>query len=169
MEHSSSFSLSPYIICTQQCPHKVFPNESVDHILVNLVEDANLMSKLKSVASSNMTQLQELAVPTVASLLPKPEWQSKKVVTLPHCQIPDDWLEKFWNWAQPYDLSHFATYFLFPLMDLTSPDYLKSLNPPFSWYMKIVISNLCCQLDHKPLINALGLTRVYLALLMAVS
>ena len=105
-------------VCTQQCPHKVFPNESVDDVLVNVVDDADLLSKLESVASSNMTQLQELTTPTVASLLPKcfpPEWQSKKVVTLPHHQIPDDWLEKFWNWVQPYDLSHFCNLFLVPI------------------------------------------------------
>ena len=105
-------------ICTQYCPHAVFPNERVDNVLVNLVEDADLMSKLESVASSNMTQLQKLTVPTVASLLPRcfpPEWQSKKVVTLPHRQIPDDWLERFWNWVQPYDLSHFCNLLLVPI------------------------------------------------------
>ena len=105
-------------VCTQHCPHSVFPNESADNVLINLVEDADLMSKLESVASSNMTQLQELTAPTVASLLPKcfpPEWQSKKVVTLPHHQIPDDWLEKFWNWVQRHDLSHFCNLFLVPI------------------------------------------------------
>ena len=105
-------------ICTQYCPRAVFPNESVDNLLVNLVEDADLMSKLESVASSSLTQLQELTVPTVASILPRcfpPEWQSKKVVTLPHRQIPDDWLERFWNWVRPYDLSHFCNLFLVPL------------------------------------------------------
>ena len=105
-------------ICTQHCPHSVFPNESTDNVLINLVEDADLMSKLESVASSNMTQLQKLTVPTVASLLPRcfpTEWQSKKVVTLPHRQIPDDWLERFWNWVQPYDLSHFCNMLLVPI------------------------------------------------------
>ena len=105
-------------ICTQDCPHAVFPNERVDNVLVNLVEDTDLMSKLESVASSNTTQLQELTAPTVASLLQKcfpPEWQSKKVVTLPHRQIPDDWLERFWDWVQPYDLSHFCNLILVPI------------------------------------------------------
>ena len=109
---------SSYFVCTQQCPYKVFPNESVDNVLVNVVDDADLMSKLELVAKSKSTQLQKLTIPVLAKLVREcfpSKWESKDVVTLPHRQINADWLERFWNWVQLYDLSHFCNLFLVPI------------------------------------------------------
>ena len=111
-------SSSDRYVCTQQCPHKVFPNESVDNVLVNVVDDADLMFKLELVAMSNTTQLQKLTIPVLSKLVREcfpPKWESRDVVTLPHRQINADWLEEFWNWVQPYDLSHFCNLFLVPI------------------------------------------------------
>ena len=109
---------SSYFVCTQQCPYKVFPNENADNDLVNVVEDADLMSKLELVAKSKSTQLQKLTIPVLAKLVQDcfpSKWESKDVVTLPDRHINTDWLERFWNWVQLYDLSHFCNLFLVPI------------------------------------------------------
>ena len=104
-------------ICTQECPINLLPN--LEHKLVDVQHDSDLQSTLKQVARSNCTQLKELTVPDVQSLLvesmPK-EWQNSKSVSFPNsCNFPSEWFPIFWNWVQNKQLKMFAGNFILPV------------------------------------------------------
>ena len=105
-----STAFSEVYLCTSECPKWLLPN--LDH---KLVDDASLYSVLLQIAGSNSTQLRELKVPTVASLLDESMslWRNRDSVVFPNSEFPSGWLAKFWNWVN--NLECFKNKLIFPV------------------------------------------------------
>ena len=111
---------APMYLCSSQCPRHLLPN--LDGELVDIESNRGLHKKLKAIADGGYTQLQVLKSNEVASLLSRsmpPEWQYQQVVTLPHLNFPQEWLERFWAWIvyQNQELALFSDQLVVPVLD----------------------------------------------------
>ena len=109
---------APVYLCSSQCPRHLLPN--LDGELVDIESNRELHKKLKAIADGGYTQLQILKSNDVASLLSRSmprEWQYQQVVTLPHPNFPQEWLEKFWAWIvyQNQELALFSDQLVVPV------------------------------------------------------
>ena len=114
-QRGSIFSGGVYL-CNPTCPRDLLPN--LNHKLVDVSDDSSLQSGLNDVARSRCTQLVELAVNDVATLLPESmpsSWQRCTVVSLNDASLPSCWLENFWTWVRNHNLKLFENLFLLPV------------------------------------------------------
>ena len=103
-------------LCSSECPLYLLPN--LEGILVDISEESNLFTVLKSVAKSGYTQLKLLQSADIAYLLPKAmpqEWKGQQVVTLPHPRFPVEWIKKFWEWVPKHQLHLFSNQLIVPV------------------------------------------------------
>ena len=113
----SKFTSSVYL-CHSTCPHYLLPN--LDHMLVNIEIDHNLLRDLKDVANSSCTQLTLLTVKVMAQLLPQSmpsSWRTgyNSVVSMASSNFPSSWFESFWKWVRSHDLDLFQNLFVLPV------------------------------------------------------
>ena len=111
---------APVYLCSSQCPRYLLPN--LDGELVDIESNRELHTKLKAIADGGYTQLQVLKSNDVASLLSRSmpqEWQYQQVITLPHPNFPQEWLERFWAWIvyQNQELALFSDQLVVPVLD----------------------------------------------------
>ena len=108
---------TPAYICSKDIPRKLLPN--LDHLLVDLSQQNPwLHEALQRVAASNLTNLQQLSVSTVAQLLPScmpADWRNQQTVTPSPKSYPIEWFKIFWEWVKGYDLQDFAGALVVPV------------------------------------------------------
>ena len=113
LSHSSNVYL-----CTPECPRYLLPN--LDEMLVDVSEDSELQCLLSSVAQCKCTQLKQLNVMDVASLMDKlvpTAWLKSNKVSFPNSSgISLEWFEKFWKWVQDKNIKIFASKLILPTL-----------------------------------------------------
>ena len=106
-------------ICSKDTPCELLPN--LDHLLVDLSQqNQRLHEALQTVAASNLTNLQQLSVSTVAQQLPScmpADWRNQQMVTPSSSSYPLDWFKTFWEWMRRYNhnLQHFTGELVVPI------------------------------------------------------
>ena len=115
-------AFSAVYICSKECPRELLPN--LDHKLVDLSNDSDLHIHLMRVAQSDTTQLKELNVLAVSTLLDEalPSlWRNANVIRLPDGQFKLEWFEAFWAWLRKKNLSYFQSKLIFPVLLASVP------------------------------------------------
>ena len=96
-------TINEVYLCTSEFPSFLLPY--LENRLVNV--DDNLQTYFENMAVSNCTQVCEMTLQTVATLLPQSIKKGWSV----------DQYKPFWNWVQPYDLSYFNNCPVVPITD----------------------------------------------------
>ena len=110
---------TPAYICSPDIPCKLLPN--LEHYLVDLTQqNPRLHEALQCVAASNLTNLEQITVSTVAQQLSScmPEnWRNKQVVTPSPSSYPLEWFRTFWEWVgrNNHNLHEFAEQLVVPI------------------------------------------------------
>ena len=116
---------SEIYVCSRENLRALIPNQ--DERLID-VSDNILQHMLIEVAESEETQLRTLNAERVAALLlcsfPN-EWKDQSTIKLPCPGFPTKWFKIFWNWVQPYDLSHFIGLPVLPVATKSIRDGFK--------------------------------------------
>ena len=109
-------------ISTKECPRVLLPN--LDHKLVDVSTDNDLQARLMQVAQSKTTQLKELNVSAVSTLLDEAmpsSWRNANTILLPDGQFRLEWFHAFWKWLKKKKLSLFQNKLIFPVHYATVP------------------------------------------------
>ena len=112
-------SSSNYVyLCTKEFPRKLLPN--LEHKLVDLQNDPyHLHDAMKMAAASNLTQLRELTVPDIPTLLDESmptEWRGQSIVHFPNdSDFPPEWVQTFWEWVKNKKLRAFQNRLILPV------------------------------------------------------
>ena len=106
-------------VCSEANPRKLLPN--LDHKLVDLSNDKDLLAKLMQVAQSSTTQLRVLDTPAVSALLAQAMPSSAEEVTLLEGESGLDWFQTFWKWVESEELSLFQNNLILPVQCGTTP------------------------------------------------
>ena len=122
-------STSTVYLCTEECPRSLLPN--LDHKLVDFTSNSTLQNVLVKVAESGYTQLKELVIPDMPTLISEgmpAEWRNLKVVSFPSTtNLPPQWFEQFWSWVKNKQLSAFDDNFILPVLkeDVSAPGHFN--------------------------------------------
>ena len=108
-------SSSLVYMCTGECPKWLLPN--LKFKLVDVTDDSCLHGVMLQVAQQQCTQLRELTVSCVASLLDESMsmWRNHNTVTFPNSKFPSNWLSNFWDWIRNKMLKSFENKLVFPV------------------------------------------------------
>ena len=108
-------SSSLVYMCTGECPKWLLPN--LEFKLVDITDDSYLHGVMLQVAQQQCTQLRELTVSCVASLLDEAMsmWRNHNAVTFPNSKFPSNWLSNFWDWIRNKMLKSFENKLVFPV------------------------------------------------------
>ena len=108
-------SSSLVYMCTGECPKWLLPN--LEFKLVDVTDDSCLHGVMLQVAQQQCTQLRELTVSCVASLLDESMsmWRNHNAITFPNSNFPSSWLSNFWDWIGNKMLKSFENKLVFPV------------------------------------------------------
>ena len=123
------FGIQTVYLCSPDCPRYLLPN--LNKLLVDLSDDFELHRMLLDVADSQQTRLTVLSENEIAKLLTQVvllTWRKDNKVSMPHSQLPSNWLQRFWNWLENKCLNVFENQVLVPC-------YSTSSNSPEEFFL----------------------------------